>query len=356
MTRMVSGRVRWMATALSMLALAGAAAPVGAARVADIYAESVPVADQSPEATRAAFAEALRRVLVKATGKAAAGQDAAVISGLGDPAGLVQQFRRDAPGSLWARFDAAAVRRGLDAAGLPVWGEDRPLTAIWLAYDTGAGVRDVLAAAGADTDAAAALRNELLRAARARGVPVVLPLRDSQELTAVTHADVWGDFTGPVTQASARYQADAVLIGRARLSPPGMTDVRWTLLVGDERVEWRGGIADGAYGLAERLSQRMVPAQVGAGGGTAHLAVSGITTLDQYGLVLGYLQGLDLVASLSVASIDADTVAFDLRLRGNEAQLSRALAVRRLIEPVAAAGPAVAAPALNYRLVGYFRP
>jgi hypothetical protein len=172
----------------------------------------------------------------------------------------------------------------------------------------------------------------------------------------VTYADIWGDFVEPVARASARYQADAVLIGRARLFPVGMTDVRWTLLLGQERLEWRGGVADGPQGLADRLAQRLASSAAAAPGIT-RMAVSGISTLDQYGLVLGYLQGLDVIESVSVGHIAGDSVGFDLRLRGDRERLARALAVRQLLEPAADPHPtqasppaAVPDPALWYRL------
>ncbi len=344
-------RAASLLTALVLCCAAVAVGPAHAARVDDLYSATVPVTDASADATRAAFAEALRRVLVKVTGRDAAGRDPTVTSRFGDPQALVQQFRRDGSG-LWAQFDAAAIRKGLEAAGLPVWGENRPATVVWLAYDTGGGERDVLAGGGTDDALSATLRRDLLEAAAARAVPVVLPLRDSQDLAAVTYADLWGDFTAPVVNASARYEADAVLIGRARLFPVGLPDVRWTLLVGDERVDWRGGLGDGPAGLAEHLAERL--ASSATGGHTLRLGVAGIHTFDDYGLVLGYLQGLDVVESLSPVALVADEITFELKLRGDRELLERSLAVGRIVEP-GGAGETPLSPArvpadLSYRL------
>jgi hypothetical protein len=354
MINLASGRFRSMLTVLALCFWALPGGSVHAAHVEDLYTASVPVADASPETTRAAFTEALRRVLVKATGRDSAARDPAVMSRFGDPQALVQQFRRDGSGNLWVQFDAAAIRRGLNAAGLPVWGDDRPATVVWLAYDTGSGERDVLAGGGTDGAVSAALRRDLLEGAAARAVPVVLPLRDSQDLAAVTYADLWGDFTEPVVKASGRYQADAVLIGRARLFPAGMPDVRWTLLVGNERMDWRGSIADGPAGLAERLAARLASGSAGAQ--SLRLGISGIQSLDAYGLVLGYLQGLDVIESLSLVAVAADEMTFDLRLRGDRELLARAFAVGRIVEPRDASGgqaaiaPGGLPPDMSYRL------
>lgn len=346
-TRATTGLV---SIALLWLALAQMA---GAARVDDLYATAVPVADESATATGIAFRDALKNVLVRVTGRAASAEDAALLGRLGDPGALVQQYRHDGMGQLWVRFDGAGLRRMLEGAGVPAWGENRPLTVIWLAYDGGAGERDVLAAEG-NEGAAADLRRTLLAAAGDRAVPVVLPLRDSEELAAVTYADVWGDFSEPLVRASQRYRADAILLGRARLYPPGMDDVRWTLLLGNERQEWRGTVADGPRGLAERLAERFATAP-GAAGGSLRLAVAGVGSIDQYGALLAHLRGLDSVDAIDVTAASGDTLLLELRLRGSREQLLRGLALRGQLEPLAE-GPtgslplADDLPVLHYRL------
>jgi hypothetical protein len=273
---------------------------------------------------------------------------------------MVQQYRRD-HGSLWAQFDPLAVRAVLDRSGQPVWGDERPTTIVWLAYDTGAGERDILgggeATAGDATpaDTAAGLRRELLQSADDRGVPLVLPLRDSQDLAAVAYADVWGEFSDRVLTASRRYQADAVLVGRARLFPAGMPDVRWTLHLGAERFDWRGAMADGPAGLAERLAARL--ATTGATDHELMLAVSGIGSLDQYGQVSGYLRALDMIEAVAVAYVRGDAVGYVLRIRGDREQLMRTLALRRVLQPETAAAATMSLPGgqpadLRYRLAG----
>jgi hypothetical protein len=330
------------------------------AQVQGLYAATVPLADGSTESLKAAYAEALRRVLVKVTGRRDSG--ARLAGQFTDPQRIVQQYRRDAAGTLWVQFDPAAIRRGLDSAGEPVWADERPTTLVWLAFDAGAGDRDILgseAAARPDkparSDVATELRQELVRVATDRGVPLVLPLRDSQDLAAVEFADVWGDFSDRVLQASRRYQPDAVLVGRARLFPAGMPDVRWTLHQGSERLEWRGTVADGPAGLAERFAERLAIA--GTADQDVLLAVTGISSFDGYGQVIEYLRAIDLVESLDVPYVTDDALICRLRVRGGPVQLTQALALGRLLQPedaVPAIDIPVAAqmPDLAYRFAG----
>ena len=304
--------------------------PSVAAPVSGVYAASVPGSDASPAGLKAAYSEALRRVLVKATGREIAAQDAALFARLGDPAALIQQYRRDNSGGIWVQFDPAAIRRGLQAAGYAVWSEDRPLTLVWLAVDNGNGGRELvldddLPASSGDS-VTADLRRDLLLAADSYAVPLRLPSRTDQD--AVSAADVWADATDRLSAASRRYKSDAILIGKVQT---GGQDVRWTLLAGNQRAEWRGSLAEGPKGLAERLAGRLVAA--GAAEQGLQMKVSGLRTADDYGLVLGYLQTLDLVARCAVVRASEDSVTFSLQVRGDRERLEQALAVRHLLEP-----------------------
>ncbi|QOJ31814.1 MAG: DUF2066 domain-containing protein [Gammaproteobacteria bacterium] len=342
----ISGDQARTALLLLLLVMAGLPGGAGAAQVADLYAASVPASEAATSGNAAAFTAALRQVLVKVSGRQAAAEPA-VLAAFADPAALVQQYRRDPAGAYWVQFDPAAIRRGLAAAGLPAWSGDRPATLVWLAYDNGAGERDIVAGSD-EAGVAGTLRQQLLDAAAARGIPLLLPLRDSQELAELGAADVWGEFTEPIRRASARYQADVILVGRARLFPPGLPDVRWTLLDGAERADWRGSVADGPGGLAERLASRAAAAPEGPG--RIGLAVSGLRDFTQYGGLLGYLAGLEGVQSVGITGIRGDVLRLDLQLRAGREAFARQLAMRRILEPETAAGQGDGT--LYYRLVG----
>jgi hypothetical protein len=189
----------------------------------------------------------------------------------------------------------------------------------------------------------------LLDAAAARGLPLVLPLVDAEDLQLVNFADLWGDFTDPVLEASRRYRADAVLIGRARGSDPETAQVRWSLLIGDERIDWNGSVASGPDEAAELLAARLA-----AGPGTARamlVAVDGIDSLASYGNVTQYLSALSNVDACEVVEVSGDRVLYNLRVRGDADQLMRVIALRRLLQPVDPV-PGGAAADLYYSVIG----
>ncbi len=292
-----------------------------------------------------AFAVALGKVLVKVTGQrdlsAAGGPEA-----FGDPAALVRQYRNTAPGLVEVGFDPVALRRAISAAGLPVWGEDRPVTLVWLAIEAGRGQREILAAERSsaarmpEANAGASLqttgvrlpevRDTLLTTAAERGLPLVLPLVDSLDLEAVSFSDLWGDFTEPVLRASARYQPNAVLIGRGRAIGGMLQRVRWTLLIDGERTDWEGSVADGPDGAADWLAARLASSSEGPRPLT--IRVQGIDNLETYGTVLNYLRELGIVDRCTVDRVAADRVVFGLQLRGDAQRLLRTFEIRKLLQ------------------------
>lgn len=328
-----------------------------AAEVRDLYAAEV----QMPADGRlaGAFAAALQSVLVKVTGQPAAGTDAARASLFPDPGRLVIQYSTQPDDRIRVEFDGAAVRRALDAAGQPVWGVQRPLLTLWYGVDAGAGQRYILAGEGAPLmmrGAAGAdeLRTALLGAARERGLPMVLPLLDAEDLAQVSFADLWGDFRQPLLTASARYGAEGVLIGRARSESPDDNRVRWTLSVGGEQASWEGRVADGPHRAAEFLAQRL--ATYAGAAGALRVMVTQVGTLSSYGQLRNYFRSLGIVESISVARVNGDTVEFELIVRGDSTRFSRAVeAGSRLARDSLPAGGALQAgrsPDLVYRWVG----
>src|SRR5690606_30642667 len=168
--------------------------------------------------------------------------------------------RGEQPRTRRGTLDGAAIERILRSANVTVWGNDRPLTLVWLAVDWGQGEREIVAAGDAPMDAEAALRierNRLLRervheAATRRGIPVAFPLLDAEDLQQVNFADVWGGFDDRLLAASHRYGASSVLVGRLR--PGAVGGNRWSWHFGPEQREWSGEPEEVIARLADALA------------------------------------------------------------------------------------------------------
>ncbi len=334
--------------------------PAHAVRVESIYSAETEM-PAGNNALGRAFEQALSRVLVKVTGMSSLGSPAARRSLTTDAAALVRQYSRLADNRIRVDFDGAAVRRLLDSAGQPVWGADRPLLAVWYAIDAGNGQREILSgeaepARRGRIDARDSLREQLLAAAEERGLPVVLPLVDAEDLGRVSFADVWGDFREPLLAASRRYGADAVLIGRARSRAADAGRVRWTLATRNDYQVWEGSVSDGPVRAAEYLSQRL--ATFADASGALHVVIANVGSLDDFGRISRYLRSLSIIEDATVAAVRADNVEFELQVRGDRARLRATLAANSLLAeiPDAALPASGRRPDLSYRWTGRDQP
>lgn len=327
--------------------LAGQIAIVDAARVADLYTAEVPAAGSTTGGLSRSFDDALRTVLVKVTGRRSVVEDSVVMGQFAAAEPYVQQYRTNPDGTVWVLFDRVAVRRALDGIGQPVWGEERPATLVWLVLDYGTGRRDIL---GAEQDVNAkrglfeaqrpvgdperqmAVRDILQFTALERGLPLVLPIVDSEELGVVSIADVWGGFTESLTDVSRRYGVDAILVGRARVRSVETARVRWTLMRGGERIDWDGGIADGPDRIADYFAGRLATSS--SASDRMELRVDGVDSLDDYGRLSRYLSSLDVIEDYSVDRVSDQTIVFSLIVRGDADRLMRSIALQRVLQLV----------------------
>lgn len=317
------------------------------ARVEGLYTAEVDLPGGSSGALPRAFDDALGQVLVKVTGRTFTAADPAVIDSFGDSSVLVQQYRITPGDKVWVLFDQIAVKRILDRLGQPIWGEERPSTLVWLILDAGEGERTILASDSdvrnqddfpdqvQDSQIALqedSVRDELQNAADQRGTPIFLPLVDTEELTMISVSEVWGGFSESLVDASLRYGADAVLVGRVRLSSRGPAEVRWTLLLERERFDWDGDVASGPNELANFFAARLATSS--GSSRRVLLEVGGIESLDDYGRISNYLSALDVIEDYSVNRVSDNNVIFSLSVRGDVERLARTIALRSVLEAV----------------------
>ena len=320
-----------------MLAIADAAPVEG------LYEAEVPASGLSGDALEEAFYRALAEVLVKVTGSRTVFADPARRRAVGPPGPLVRQYQPAAGGQLRVRFDPIAVRERLDAAALPVWGSERPLTLVLVPADI---LRAELPDPAANSAMSPATDPALVPAppAPASDQQLILDTAARRGLAVRLGAGTPED-TGP--GASGAPAGEPVLVAR-RLAASGGGVYSWTLLQGTDRAEWQGGAADGIHGLADRLAARY--ASVAATSQPIRLLVDGVTSFDAYGRLQSYLRSLGLIQVATLEQVSGATLVFQLAVRGDAAQLQDVLALQRVLEPV---GSETADPnELRYRFAG----
>jgi uncharacterized protein len=314
---------RCLRSALALLPALFVFASAQAVTVPDLYETSQPV-DGSRDA---AFVEALKTVLVRVSGQRDAGLRVGEVS---DPRKYVQRFGFTADNVLQVGFDSTSVDQLLSKAGLPIWGRERPATVVMFGVEEGGSWRWLTA------DTPAHEREAIAKVARQRGLPLKWPVMDAQE-----RAEASADSPG-LLQAAARYEANAVLLGRAR---GGV--VQWTLLSDEGAAQASGGLEDGVHLAADTFAR--VFAASGSSLGSVIVEVAGISDLNSYAATLNYLESMTLVRGVALEQVTGEKMRFRLSVRGDAATLRRAIALDHRLVPQDAGDGATDRLAFRYQ-------
>jgi hypothetical protein len=323
--------VKILSAALLFVSCCLVAVSAHAVMVPGLYEARVPVVDQSVPERNNALQQAFGVVLVKVTGnRAAAG---ALAAELGNPTQYVQQYRFEkAPADpanpnatpsllLWAQFDPGVVKRALHGAHAALWGAERPRTLVWLALP------DRVLAAGDATP----LMQAMLAAAEQRGIVLVFPTMDAADKSALATADLAAFNDDRIRAASARYHADAILVGHVTPAE-GQFAAHWRWLSPEKAEDWQTPAGDptllavdGVQVAADRFALRYAVSPDAADQDSVALQVDGVTSLDAYAKVLAYLDSLTPVRAVHVQRVAGGSVFYQVDIHGDVDNLESAL-------------------------------
>ncbi|MGH8397700.1 MAG: DUF2066 domain-containing protein [Gammaproteobacteria bacterium] len=339
--------------------------------VAGLYEASVPVPDQSAAARSVALQQALAAVLVKITGERTAGGVPALANLIQDPSQFLQQYRYEqapvngsatpatyydltrtgapaiAPTGLLlsAKFDPEVVNQAVRGAHEPLWGQERPVTLVWLALQEGS--KQSIVSSGNNSTSVQAMNS----AASQRGVTLIFPTMDAVDQQAIGFPDISNDITERIQQASRRYKPDAILVGNIYMTTPGQYAARWQLTAGAQSQSWTtppadlaSVAADGVQTTADHYAQWFAVAANALGTNGITVSVSGVTDVAAYAKVLAYLSGLTPVKSAQVTQVNNQTVYFSLDTRGDLSNLQHAVLLGGLLKPAASAAASSVLP------------
>jgi len=296
---------------------------VDAAKVDWLYDVDVPVADQSVAERSQALRVALATVLQRVTGLTEIPQTDAVKAALADPQSYFVEYRYREDRSvdpdgienrqlvLAVRFSEAAVLRLIGDARLPLWSSNRPTTVAWIGVTDGSS-RNVL---GSDDP------SELLAAMRARavarGLPLVVPVMDLDEQVEISPAVVWGSMIDVLEPASERYGADELLVGHVSHDASGSWTADWQVWRdgSEQRFSlYSSGAEEAGNAIVDRLADELVARYVVHSGEDQLLQVrvDGVTDIEDYGALLGYLQGLEFIDAVRIDEVTRNMVLLSL--------------------------------------------
>ena len=286
-----------------------------------------PLAGHGAAEQQVALQEALRRVLVRLSGRQDMGRSAGMLRAFAEPHRYAAKMAFAVTGAgevLRVQFARPALESLLKSAGLPLWSARRPTLVLWLLTD--APRRGVIGRNSSD-GLLAALRAE----ARERGLPLVVPLGDAGEAGTVTTAVDAKVFT-PVAAVSGRYGSQVALVGRVR-NAGGGRDGQWWLIdpFSTQNIVLSGATtADQASAAIEWAIRRVASsanARTADGPLVAYPAiVTGVHTFDDYAGVLNAIRDSKVVNEVDVTAYGDDRLDLLLRSRVPFSILARGVA------------------------------
>lgn len=308
---------------------------VQAVEVKQLDEATVAVGSRSSAEKSKGLKKALEDVILKNSGSRSALESPEIQAKLANANALVSQFGyldTDEGLKLKANFDHRKIVDMLRNAGLPVWGKQRPLTLFWLSTDIN-NERVILS-----DDSSAEERKAFADASMERGVPLMFPLMDLDDLMRINVNDVRGLFADTVATASARYQADFFAMGALEANGSEFnyqlvlypkTDISQSF--GQPLLNRQGQAASKDEAVAEMmlsLSDYFVSRYAIADSGDGLLSkvrFTGISQMKQLVEIEAFLNQLSAVREASLSTLQGDSATFKVQLFGSEDDLKNLL-------------------------------
>lgn len=333
---------------------------ISAIEVENLYSAKVAVASQSNDDRNQALKSALSAMLMKVGGKKI--DHPQVNQAVKNYNKYVTQYQYISDNNnvfLNVSFDEDKINQLFKDSDLAIWGRLRPQVMLWLVEEEGFERKIVSSTSSSSLPAVIDNFSQL------RGLPVVMPIMDLTDVTALTLTDLWGRFSQPVAQASARYSAEAVVVIRLSNSSlvPTQEDtqdcplcqnhsliVDWSLMTDAQSEHAQVFSKPYAGDNAEELLTAALSditdiiyqqyALSTTNNNEFEIDVANIATLADLIAVSDFLADLSAVQSVQLISAKATSRRFKLALIGSKQSLFASLKLseqlNRYIDPLAA--------------------
>jgi len=315
-----------------------------AVRVANLYQGVLPVASQSVGERNQLVDDALAQVLVKVSGNNDILQNPDVKSHLKSASSLMQEFSYSPapsfPGNtkpyyLQLNFDADGINKILRDAKAPIWGQNRPLLLIWLEYQTPNHPVEIIGG-----DSGSNLSEMLKQNTDRRGIPVVFPAMDVEDLGQVSANDIATMNILKLTMAAKRYVSDAILIGTITQTAAGYS-AQWKLVMGNDQWSWNMSgknvsdiVAAIADNVANTLAGRYATVITNTVQSSFTLKIINVAAADDFVQVMNYIKHLTPVSDVQLVQITGSDMILKVSLRGSQESFNQALSVGQKLSPV----------------------
>ena len=302
----------------------------------DYYSAKVPVSSQSAIERQRAATVGLREVLLRVSGSQDIFLSGKLTVPLKEALRYIEQFKYEAndeaptqPDSEAAEqykqvvqlvFSASVIEQILRDAELRFWPiNNRPKTLVWLVEDSFEYGKQLL-----NQENDVEITHLLEQASWERGLPIYYPFLDLDDHIALPAEKAWSLDEAAIKEASSRYNADVILVGRYTRTSRGQILSSWQYFhFDDTRVYDNRAQSTKAqeltlfgrralYPLADFLADKysIVPRIEKSQG--VLMTLNGINNYRAYREAMNYLEGLAAVKSVGVSEVRSDSVLLNL--------------------------------------------
>jgi len=313
--------------------------------VKSMYEVALPVLSQDKKIRQAAFEQAFTEVLVRVSGNSMVASQLDIKSA----SQYVQQYRylplseemksvapvmlemSQPKHILWVQFNQGLIKKQLRQNALPIWGQQRPGVLLWVAVRDGRH-RYILR----DIDQSV-IKDAVEKEAQRRGLPLIWPKFDVTDRRNVLFADIWGSFWEPISRASERYGAGAILVGRMNWLK-GSWHMDWSMQLAGKSQDWQLQaqdlqplMANGIDVATDNLSSRFSVLANNDNAGQLIVQINGINRIGGYARASRYLSSLAPVTNVFATQVEEDSVRFNVALTGDTNDLQRIIALGKTL-------------------------
>lgn len=307
---------------------------------ADYFSAEVPVESQSRSEQRKAAKSGLLDVLVRVSGSEAVLDNPVIAQRSSSALSLVTQFQyedvdqEELSGQgfehiLRLSFSSRLVRQLLASADLPVWSVNRPKTLVWLVEDSFELGKRMM-----PFDETNPMIQGIQRAAAYRGLPLTFPLLDFDDQIALGAERLWNLDEASIMDASERYKADAVLVGKYTLMSSGLVLSSWQyfhrdksrffdLRSQDPKQLGYDALLPLADHLASLYSYRSLDSEYFS------VSVLNVRNFSDYRELVSMLKSFDTITDVKIDRVIDEQVDLRLKSEASLSQISNQIALAR---------------------------
>tara|TARA_B110000914_G_scaffold137487_1_gene120295 strand:- start:4469 stop:5527 length:1059 start_codon:yes stop_codon:yes gene_type:complete len=323
------------------------AVPAFSLTVEGLYTAQVPIKDQSSKQVLGAKKIGLAQVIVKVTGQTQSLNHSGIRAALKNAETYLQRFSFSTTQLLDGQpqammelaFDRLQVDQLMRDSGMPIWGTDRAAVLVWLVEDK-QGLRQIV------NDNGHPMVAQIMAQADQRGMPLLWPLLDLEDQVSINAGALWGLFRETIKQASSRYQADAVLVGRMFQDSQQLWRVEWNFWLDEVEQTWSSQGANVAT-LVDPLQDRLASSLVAKFALTtsaqspsddvsqsAILRIDQVTQIDDYVDILAMLKTIAGIQRVQLHSANGSTLEFRIIAQSQLAQVKSIVDLKRRLQAV----------------------